>query len=200
MSIDLKVTSTPICTSNPIAIPIPINMVQNGDEEEAPITNDYSPLGLPIHPTPVDVTLHAHRKRDASVFCFPPLVGPLLFDNTDSDARDHCANERTFLSYLRLSIYMSVVAIAIVVSFHVKRQPTKAEMRMAKPLGIVFWCLSVTCLVLGLGNYMKTVNKYSRRAAIVQTGWKTQTVLSVIATSIVGVCIVFLATNSQRRN
>ncbi|CAG8979986.1 hypothetical protein HYALB_00005159 [Hymenoscyphus albidus] len=175
-------------------------MVQNGDEEEAPIANDYSPLGLPIHPTPIDVTLHAHRKRDTSVFCFRPLVGPLLFDNTDSDARDHCANERTFLSYLRLSIYMSVVAMAIVVSFHLKRQPTKAEMRMAKPLGIVFWCLSVSCLVLGLGNYMKTVNKYSRRAAIVQTGWKTQTVLSVVATSIVGVCIVFLATDSQRRN
>lgn len=47
---------------------------------------------------------------------------------------------------------------------------------MAKPLGIIFWGLSVACLCLGFGNYVKTVNKYSRRAAIVQTGWKTQTV------------------------
>ena len=47
---------------------------------------------------------------------------------------------------------------------------------MAKPLGIVFWLLSVACLGAGFGNYVRTVNKYSRKAAIVQTGWKTQSV------------------------
>lgn len=105
-----------------------------------------------------------------------PFLGPLLFDNTDSDARDHCANERTFLSYLRLSIYMTVVSIAIVISFHLKSEPSQLELRMAQPLGIVFFLLSLACLVLGFGNYIKTVNKYSRRVAIVQTGWKTQSV------------------------
>lgn len=110
------------------------------------------------------------------MFCLPPFLGPLLFDNTDSDARDHCANERTFLSYLRLSIYMAVVSIAIVISFHLKSEPSRLELRMARPLGIIFWLLSLSCLALGFGNYIKTVNKYSRRAAIVQTGWKTQSV------------------------
>jgi uncharacterized membrane protein YidH (DUF202 family) len=105
-----------------------------------------------------------------------PFLGPLLFDNSDSDARDHCANERTFLSYLRLSIYMTIVSIAIVISFHLKSQPSALELRMAQPLGIVFFLLSLACLGLGFGNYIKTVNKYSRRMAIVQTGWKTQTV------------------------
>jgi len=130
-----------------------------------------------------------------SVFCVSPFLGPLLFDNADSDARDHCANERSklgpqpnricillitscaaFLSYLRLSIYMTVVSIAIVISFHLKSQPSQLELRMAQPLGIIFWLLSLACLALGIGNYIKTVNKYSRRAAIVQTGWKTQSV------------------------
>lgn len=83
-----------------------------------------------------------------------------------------------FLSYLRLSIYMSVVAIAIVVSFHLKSEPTPLELRMARPLGITFWFLSLCCLGLGFGNYVKTVEKYSRRMAIVQTGWKTQSVSS----------------------
>ncbi|KAH8679003.1 hypothetical protein BGZ60DRAFT_468342 [Tricladium varicosporioides] len=179
-------------------------MVQPGDEEEATgLKNTYSPFGIPLHSKPVDLQ---HENTVAmtntlcipAVFCLPPLTGPLLFPNTDSDARDHCANERTFLSYLRLSIYMSVVAIAIVMSFHLKTQPSRFELRMAKPLGIIFWCLSVACLALGLGNYMKTVNKYSRRAAIVQTGWKTQSVLTVVAISIVGVCVLFLATNSKR--
>jgi hypothetical protein len=81
-----------------------------------------------------------------------------------------------FLSYLRLSIYMAVVSLAIVISFHLKTEPTKLELRMARPLGIIFWLLSLSCLAMGFGNYIKTVQKYSRRAAIVQTGWKTQTV------------------------
>ena len=108
----------------------------------------------------VMLSSYTHRESDASIFCFPPLLGALLFDNTDSDARDHCANERTFLSYLRLSVYMSVVAIAVIVSFHLKSEPTPLERKMAKPLGIVFWFLAVCCLALGAGNYMKTVNKY----------------------------------------
>jgi len=75
---------------------------------------------------------------------------------------------------------MAIVSIAIVVSFHLKSQPSRLELRMAKPLGIIFWLLSLSCLALGFGNYIKTVNKYSRRAAIVQTGWKTQSVSSGI--------------------
>lgn len=110
------------------------------------------------------------------MFLLQPLLGPLLFDNTDSDCRDHCANERTFLSYLRLSVYMLIVSIAIIISFHLKSQPSQFELRMAKPLGIVFWCLGVACLSVGFGNYVKTVTKYAQRMALVQTGWKTQAV------------------------
>ena len=160
------------------------------------------------------------RSRDGSAFTQTPRWGPLLFENESSDARDHCANERSteifliphppylwntnmstrqlpsclpshgrariqipantphlaFLSFLRLSVYMSVVSIAIILSFHLKDEPSNFELRMALPLGVVFWCLGLLCLALGFGNYVKTVTKYSRRAALVQTGWKTQTV------------------------
>jgi len=110
------------------------------------------------------------------VFFSTPFMAPLLFPNVSSDARDHCANERTFLSYLRLSIYMSVVSLAIMLSFHVRSQPSELELKMAKPLGIVFWILGVVCLAAGGGNYVKTIEKYGKRRAIVQTGWKTQIV------------------------
>jgi NADH:ubiquinone oxidoreductase subunit 6 (subunit J) len=88
----------------------------------------------------------------------------------------HISHTAAFLSYLRLSIYMCIVAVAIVISFHLKNAPSKSELRMALPLGIVFWGLAVSCLMLGFGNYVKTVTKYSRRMALVQTGWKTQVV------------------------
>ncbi|KAF9881562.1 duf202 domain-containing protein [Colletotrichum karsti] len=150
---------------------------------------------------PVEVgEIGGYGHAGKSTFLAWPIFGPLLFQNETSDARDHCANERTFLSYLRLSVYMSIVSVAIVLSFHLKSEPSQLELRMAKPLGIIFWCLAVSCLCLGLGNYIKTVNKYSRKAAIVQTGWRTQLVLSIVALSIVGTCIVLLVITKLASN
>ena len=122
---------------------------------------------------------HISGIGPGTTFWTSPLLGPLLFSNDSSDARDHAANERTFLSYLRLSTYMAVVSVAITLSFHLKSQPTDVELRMARPLGLVFWLLAVACLALGFGNYVNTLNKYSRKAAIVQTGWRTQSVRCV---------------------
>ncbi|KAI1192159.1 hypothetical protein F5B17DRAFT_1976 [Nemania serpens] len=120
------------------------------------------------------------------------LWRPLLFDNEASDARDHCANERTFLASLKLSVYMSVVAVAISVSFHLRAPPSALEQRIAKPLGLVFWLLSVACLLAGLGNYVTTVNKFGQKVAIVQSGWRTQVIMSIIAFSIFGTCVTLL--------
>ena len=107
---------------------------------------------------------------------YRPFPAPLLFPNESSDARDHCANERTFLSWLRLSVYMSVVSAAIILSFHLKSEPTSIERRIALPVGLIFWVLSLGCLISGLGNYLKTVKQYAHRRALVQSGWKTQVV------------------------
>lgn len=119
------------------------------------------------------------RSASSHPFVARPLFAPLLFPNDSSDARDHCANERTFLSWLRLSIYMSVVSIAMIVSFHLKHQPTSVEKHAAVPVGMLFWALSMACLASGCANYVKTVTKYSRRQALVQNGWKTQMVGSL---------------------
>lgn len=130
-----------------------------------------------IHPLGERAVDLDHRSPEQShLLLSRPLLAPLLFPNESSDARDHCANERTFLSWLRLSIYMSVVSVAIVISFHLKSQPTSFERRLALPFGMVFWLLSLACLASGCANYVKTVTKYSRRQALVQSGWKTQVV------------------------
>jgi len=48
---------------------------------------------------------------------------------------------------------MAIVAVAIVLSFHLRKTATELELRMAQPLGAVFWALSVSCLGVGLANY-----------------------------------------------
>ncbi|KAL9102965.1 MAG: hypothetical protein Q9163_001952 [Psora crenata] len=136
-----------------------------------------------------------HSSTESPIF-LRPFFAPLLFDNVTSDARDHCANERTFLSWLRLSIYMSVVSVAVILSFHLKSQPTSLEKKIALPVGLMFSLLSMACLISGFGNYLKTVRKYARRQALVQSGWKTQVIFTIVACTIVAACVLFLATNA----
>ena len=94
-------------------------------------------------------------------------------------------------------MYLAIVSLAIIISFHFREQPSGLERRMALPLGIIFWLLSLTCLANGFFNYARTVMKYSRKAALVQSGWKTQVVMIIIGTTILGSCILFLSTNRQ---
>ncbi|KAI7350012.1 hypothetical protein KC336_g22614 [Hortaea werneckii] len=91
---------------------------------------------------------------------------------------------------------MAVVAIAILISFHLKHSASDVEKRVALPLGLIFWGLSLACLVSGLSNYVKTVNRYSRRQALVQSGVGTQVVFTVVACAIIAACILFLSTNA----
>jgi hypothetical protein len=51
------------------------------------------------HSTSPDYANGPTRHYESSIFCIPPFFGPLLFDNTDSDSRDHCANERSLSLY-----------------------------------------------------------------------------------------------------
>lgn len=48
---------------------------------------------------------------------------------------------------------MSIVAVAIVLSFHLRKTASDIELRMATPLGAIFWALSVSCLGVGIANY-----------------------------------------------
>ncbi len=71
---------------------------------------------------------------------------------------------------------MAIVSVAMVTSFHLKHQPSEIERQLALPVGLIFWLLAIACLVAGTANYIRTVNKYGRREALVQSGWKTQVV------------------------
>ncbi|KAH7385656.1 hypothetical protein BKA66DRAFT_569498 [Pyrenochaeta sp. MPI-SDFR-AT-0127] len=168
-----------------------------GESDEAILDEPYQPFYNPFGRKPILVK--QDNEYDRAVFRERPLLGVLLFDNVSSDARDHAANERTFLAWLKLSVYMAIVSVAIVLSFHLKSKPSALEKKFALPLGIIFWILSLLCLLSGLANYISTVSQYSQRQALVQTGWKTQIVFTVVSASIVAACVLFLSTNAERR-
>ncbi|OJI96658.1 hypothetical protein ASPVEDRAFT_78417 [Aspergillus versicolor CBS 583.65] len=155
----------------------------------------YNPVINPVHAKPV--LIEEHLEDSQHIFLTRPWFGALLFENAASDARDHCANERTFLSWLRLSMYLGIVSVALIISFHFKTEPSRIEKRMSLPMGIIFWVLSLVSLGNGLANYIRTVKKYSRKAALVQSGWKTQLTFMVVGGVILGSCIVLLVTDAH---
>lgn len=175
-------------TSSECLQPLPHKQKFKTGPTDPSTCSDYTQSPSYLKRQPAQVLRHSTRTGTKSLtldrppgsatapFLRLPLLGTLLFPNVASDCRDHCANERTFLSWLRLSIYLAVVSAAIVISFHLKHKPTDIERHASLPLGIIFWLLSIASLASGLANYINTVTRYSRRQALVQAGWKTQLV------------------------
>ncbi|KAF8425713.1 hypothetical protein EV426DRAFT_596264 [Tirmania nivea] len=147
--------------------------------------SDYGTFG----PKPV---LVSELDEHCPIFT-APFISPLVFENAASDARDHCANERNFLSWLRLSIYLAIIAMAIVLSFQLRTPASAHERRLALPLGLIFWIMAVLCLFTGLGNYLKTVERYRVKRALVQSGYKTQIIIAIVSFTIIATCVFFIA-------
>ena len=97
-----------------------------------------------------------------------------------------------------MSIYLAVVSIAILINFHLKHQPSTLEQKVSMPLGITFWFLALVSLVSGFANYVRTVAKYARKDALVQSGRKTQAIFGIISGAIVVACILFLGIEAAR--
>ena len=55
---------------------------------------------------------------------------------------------------------------------------------------------SLLALFVGLLNYFKTVRGYSERRAVVQVGFKTQSVAIVLGGFIIAVSILFISTKA----
>lgn len=94
-----------------------------------------------------------------------PISFPEIVENNGSDARDHCAIERNFLSYLRLSIYMSLVSLSVAMTFRLNASYSSSggvavrerlEQKLALPLGLMFSIVAALCLGCGLHNYVST--------------------------------------------
>lgn len=115
-----------------------------------------------------------------------PSIPPFHPPSSQEPVTNLPQSSPAFLSWLRLSIYLSIVSVAIVISFHLKTQPTAVEKHFALPLGLIFWLLALACLASGFANYVKTVTRYSRKQALVQSGWKTQIVSTYPCTRIFG--------------
>ena len=68
------------------------------------------------------------------------------------------------------------------------------------PLGIIFWLLALASLISGFANYVRTVAKYARKDALVQSGAKTQVIFGIVSGAIIVACIMFLGVEAARQD
>ncbi|KII90940.1 hypothetical protein PLICRDRAFT_174292 [Plicaturopsis crispa FD-325 SS-3] len=92
----------------------------------------------------------------------------LLLENTGSVARDHLASERTFLAYVRTSLALSSMGVALTQLFSISFSTTNGDSvspnaspvqqspalrRYASPLGAVIILFGISVLALGTSRY-----------------------------------------------
>ncbi|KAG9290398.1 hypothetical protein G9A89_007129 [Geosiphon pyriformis] len=78
----------------------------------------------------------------------------LFLENNGSVARDHLANERTFLAWLRTSLSFIGIGLATAQLFRLtNRDHTSIDDRFGQPLGITFIMLGIMFLFFGVTRY-----------------------------------------------
>ncbi|PBK96907.1 hypothetical protein ARMGADRAFT_718502 [Armillaria gallica] len=93
----------------------------------------------------------------------------LLLTNNGSVARDHLASERTFLAYVRTSLVITSVGVAIVQLFSVSSSASSisplssaATQRYARPLGATAISLSLVLLIIGVTRFFSIQNALTK--------------------------------------
>ncbi|KAK0441261.1 uncharacterized protein EV420DRAFT_1580534, partial [Desarmillaria tabescens] len=88
----------------------------------------------------------------------------LTLENNGSVARDHLASERTFLAYVRTSLVLASVGVALVQLFSISSStstasnqttfsPSGGAQGYARPLGATAVILSLGILCVGMTRY-----------------------------------------------
>ncbi|KAI8356763.1 hypothetical protein EDC96DRAFT_597228 [Choanephora cucurbitarum] len=74
----------------------------------------------------------------------------ITLENKGNTARDHLANERTYLAWFRTSLTLVTLGIGIVQVYHT---PTASHKKLGKALGLVFMMASILFLYFGNVRY-----------------------------------------------
>ncbi|KAF8713129.1 hypothetical protein RHS03_00965, partial [Rhizoctonia solani] len=116
----------------------------------------------------------------------------MVLENSGSVARDHLANERTWLAYVRTSLAIASTGVALVQLFTIAAQQPAGTVligaklqRFARPLGAVIVVIGMTVLALGVNRYFKV--QYALTENKFPPARKTVAFISTVLAAIVAV-------------
>ncbi|KAI9245775.1 hypothetical protein BY458DRAFT_447090 [Sporodiniella umbellata] len=96
-------------------------------------------------------SIHENEPTDASLKKGFPLSTSLYLENTLAVARDHLANERTFLAWVRTSLSTISAGIAVTQLFRLDHSS-----QIGKPLGMAFVSIGMLYMAMGAARYFHT--------------------------------------------
>ncbi|KAI7152888.1 hypothetical protein KC349_g8711 [Hortaea werneckii] len=112
-----------------------------------------------------------------------------------ADCRDHLANERTYLGYLRTSLALSMVGVAIAQLYRLKHSPSPNPVYgyyvLGKPVACVFHASALGVILVGAVRFFRqqsamSIGKVHARGweVLVIFGWVFLLLLTVLALNI----------------
>ncbi|KAF8607008.1 hypothetical protein BDV93DRAFT_436489 [Ceratobasidium sp. AG-I] len=115
----------------------------------------------------------------------------MVLENTGSVARDHLANERTWLAYVRTSLAIASTGVALVQLFTISAQQSTGQIlsgklqRFARPLGATIVVTGLVVLALGVNRYFRI--QYALTTNRFPPARKTVAFISTVLVAIVAI-------------
>ncbi|KAG8689964.1 hypothetical protein FRC08_010725, partial [Ceratobasidium sp. 394] len=116
----------------------------------------------------------------------------MVLENSGSVARDHLANERTWLAYVRTSLAIASTGVALVQLFTISAQQSNDTrllggklQRFARPLGAAIVIIGLMVLALGVNRYFRI--QYSLTLNQFPPARKTVAFISTVLVAIVAI-------------
>ena len=112
-----------------------------------------------------------------------------------SEVRDHLANERTFLSALKMSLSLALVAIVCYLDLRLNRtvvqdQPlddrpvVHDKSRLTFALAYIFLSMSLLSIIAATIHYFRTQRRYIKRIGLVKEHWFISATLAAVGVAI----------------
>ncbi|KAL1918792.1 uncharacterized protein VTP21DRAFT_2814 [Calcarisporiella thermophila] len=123
----------------------------------------------------------------------------LVLKNTESTARDHMANERTFLSWLELTMALVILGLTLVFPLPIQVEDWKhyTPNLISSSLGISFCGVGFIALVGALLKYFKNQNHLVKQG-FVEHGRKSFFIAYAIAFILAMAMVITIALGSTR--
>lgn len=129
----------------------------------------------------------------------------MVLENSGSVARDHLANERTWLAYVRTSLAIASTGVALVQLFTISSQQQANDtillsgklQRFARPLGAVIVVIGLAVLALGVNRYFRI--QYALTLNQFPPARKTVAFISTVLVAIVAIVFGILVGIPRRQ-
>ncbi|KAF8334689.1 uncharacterized protein EI90DRAFT_3049860 [Cantharellus anzutake] len=129
----------------------------------SPADDSGDQRGSTSNPNPLSEGSQAPAHEGVQALWLNKLDPSKTLENSGSVARDHLANERTWLAYLRTSLALASAGVALVQLFTISAKTSNDNnsqdgshlQRFARPLGAATVCIGIIVLGIGAQRYFR---------------------------------------------